>query len=101
MEINKEVAPGDSETFCEDKDGIWRLSSYLIQDGPYIKEEVKDEITVEEGGVHCKIEDEDESRTHSQNQYDISDWPIKVEFDENFISQEWKTVNVKEMEDIR
>lgn len=96
MDINKEVASGDSDTFCEDKNGIWRFPSCLVQDSPCIKEEVKDEITVEEGGVHCKIEEE--SRTHSQNQYAISNWPIKVEFDEDFISHE--TVYVEEMEDI-
>jgi hypothetical protein len=60
---------------------------------------VKDEITVEEGGVHCEIEEE--SETHSQCQYAISDWPIKVELDEDLISQEWEIVYVKEMGDIR
>jgi hypothetical protein len=99
MEVKKEVAPGDSETLYEDKDGICRFPSCLIQDSPCIKVEVKDEITVEEGGVHCEIDEE--SKTHIQYQYAISDWPIKVELDEDLISQEWKNVYVKEMGDKR
>jgi hypothetical protein len=104
MEINKQVTPGDDETFSEVKDGIWRFPSCLIQDSPCIKEEVKDEITVEEGGVYCKVEEE--SKTHSQYQapdfldYTISDWPVKVELTEELISQEWRNVCVKETGDI-
>jgi hypothetical protein len=99
MEINEELAPGDNETLCDDKDGIWRFPSSLIQDSPCIKEEVKDEITVEEGGVHCEIKEE--CKTYSQCQNAISYWPVKVELDEDLISQEWKNVCVKEMGDIR
>jgi hypothetical protein len=60
---------------------------------------VKDEITVEEGGVHCEIEEE--SKTHSQYQFAIGDWPIKVELDEDLISLECRNVCVKEVGDIR
>ncbi|XP_023725484.1 zinc finger protein 471-like isoform X2 [Cryptotermes secundus] len=95
LEIDKEVAFGDSETLRDDKDGIFRFPSCLIQDSPCIKEEVKDEITVEEGGVNCEIEEG--SKTHSQCQSATSDWPIKVDLDEDLISQERKNACVKEM----
>ena len=58
LEIDKEIAFGDTGTLCDDKDGIFRFPSCLIHDSSCIKEEVKDEITVEEGGVHCEIEKE-------------------------------------------
>lgn len=60
---------------------------------------MKDEITVEEGGVHCEVEEG--SKTHSQYQYAVSDWPIKVDLDEVLISQEWKNVCVNEMGAVR
>jgi hypothetical protein len=88
-----------SETFCENKDGIWRFPSCLIQGSPHIKEEVKDEITIEEGGVNCEIEEE--SKAHDHYQFAISNWPIKVELADNFNSQEWKHVYVEEMGDTR
>lgn len=80
-------------------DGIWRFPSCLIQDSPHIKKEVKNEITIEEGGVNCEIEEE--NKTHDHYQFAISDCSIKVELADDFNSQEWKCVYVEEMGDTR
>jgi hypothetical protein len=71
----------------------------MIQDNPHIKQEVKDEITIEEGGVYC--ETGEENKEHDQYQYGVSEWPIKVELAEDFNSQEWKNVYVEKMGNAR
>jgi hypothetical protein len=97
MEINKEVTTSNRETFCDD--GIQRFPSCLIQDSPCVKEEVKDEITVEKRGVNCEIGEE--SKACDQHQFAISDYPFKVKLADGFNSQEWKHVYVEETGDAR